>query len=227
MTPLPESGQLSSSVEAPAFPSRPDNSTTRRAAEGMGERRRAPTHLPWSEHPGTLGSGWRNRRRGFVRVQPRRHALCRHRSRDLARRPSLCRLARCFEIVRWPLLRRVIATPMRLVGVLVLLDHCQCCAKPLVLHDLARFHGLDLIRSARNSTSRRCVWRSPTSSPWCSTRWHRRSLWIRCPRDTSPARCSCCRSAAISEGDSPAVARSAASANFAASRTVALFGVPF
>jgi hypothetical protein len=36
MTPLPESGQLSSSVEAPAFPSRPDNSTTRRAAEGMG-----------------------------------------------------------------------------------------------------------------------------------------------------------------------------------------------
>ena len=34
MTPLPESGQLSSSVEAPAFPSRPDNSTTRRAAEG-------------------------------------------------------------------------------------------------------------------------------------------------------------------------------------------------
>ena len=32
---------------------------------------------------------------------------------------------------------------------------------------------------------------------------------------------------AISEGDRPAVARSAASANFAASRTVALFGVPF
>jgi hypothetical protein len=31
---------------------------------------------------------------------------------------------------------------------------------------------------------------------------------------------------AISEGDRPAVARSAASANFAASRTVALFGVP-
>ena len=183
MTPLPESGQLSSSVEAPAFPSRP--TTARRGAQRRGWEKRsrpqpraAPTSarawrgrrapdLPWSEHPGTLGSGRRNRRRGFVRARPRRHALCRHRSRDLARRPSLCRLARCFEVVRWPLPRRVIAAPMRLVGVLVLLDHCQCCAKPLVLHDLARFHGLDLIRSARNSTSRRCVWRSPTSSPWC------------------------------------------------------------
>src|SRR5580704_1976814 len=108
--------------------------------------RRAPD-LPWSEHRGTLGSGGRNRRRvWFVRVQPRRHALCRHRSRDLARRPPLCRLAGCFEVVRRPLPRRVIATIVWFVSVLVLLYHCQCRAKPLVLHDLARFHGLDLVK---------------------------------------------------------------------------------
>ena len=75
-----------------------------------------------------------------IRVQPRRH-----RSRDLARRPSLCRLARCFEVVRRPLPRRVIATTVRLVGVLVLLYHRQCRPKPLVLNDLAGFHGLDLV----------------------------------------------------------------------------------
>ena len=80
----------------------------------------------------------------FVRVPPR-HALRRHCSRDRARRPSLCQLARCFEVVWRPLPRRVIATTVRLVGVLLPLDHCQCRIKPLVLHDLTRFNGPDLV----------------------------------------------------------------------------------
>src|ERR1700733_70379 len=156
-------GQLSSSVEAPAFPSRPDNSrdaarsggmggaepsgATRSAYFGASMARTASTRpslerAPWHAQPEAGGTSGEC---GLSRVQPCRHTLCRHRSRELARRPSLCRLARCFEVVRRPLPRRVIATPVRLVAVLVLLDHCQCRSKPLVLHDLTRFDRLDLV----------------------------------------------------------------------------------
>jgi hypothetical protein len=94
----PESGQLSCSVQAAAFPSRPDNSGDAARSEGMGlgreertigasrsprsvhlarawRERRAPD-LPRSEHRGTLGSGQRNRQRvWFVRVQPPSHRV--------------------------------------------------------------------------------------------------------------------------------------------------------
>ena len=80
MTLAPESGQLSSSVEAPAFPSRPDNSRDAARSGGDGRSGAARSHaqrpltarawrgrrapdLPWSEHCGRLGSGRRNRRR--------------------------------------------------------------------------------------------------------------------------------------------------------------------
>src|SRR6202051_2898986 len=53
MTLGPLSGQLSSSVEAPAFPSRPDNSSDARRSGGDGRSGAARSHaqrLLWREH---------------------------------------------------------------------------------------------------------------------------------------------------------------------------------
>ena len=51
------------------------------------------------------------------------------------------------------------------------------------------------IRSARTSTPTPCAWKSPTSWRCCSIRWPRPSSSTRSAPATSPARCSCWRSA--------------------------------
>src|ERR1700727_1796524 len=136
MTLGPPPGQLSSSVEAPAFPSRPDNRATRRAAEGMGgagppgARRRArplrrehaedgePQTFPEASTVPRSAQGGGERGSGCSR---RYGAFSRHRGCNLARRPSLCRLAGRFQVVRRPLPSGEIATPVLLLRYLIVL----------------------------------------------------------------------------------------------------------
>jgi hypothetical protein len=75
----------------------------------------------------------------------------RGRSGPAARRPVLRRQTRRFQIVRWPLSRRVVTTPVRRIGRLLLFYRSQRRAEPLVLHNRAGFHGLDLVESRNGS----------------------------------------------------------------------------